>query len=335
MIYPKFPKDSESIGICAPSAGVGHKLESFDASLNSIRKLGFNTLETESVRIDDIRPADGHTRAEEYHSLIRNKDVSSIIAATGGEYNIEVLPYLDSELIRQNPKWLCGYSDPTNILYYLTTKLDIASIYGFNAGTFDWNPLHRFQTNALEILRGNIIKQESFDYYDSDRSFGKTDFNMDTAVSWDLYMPAKNEPVTDRQCFTGRLIGGCTDIITRLLGTPYDGTSDFVSRYKDDGFIWYFDTFEMSPISLYCSMLQFRYAGMFTNAKAVIIGRVMFPGDATDEEYIEHLKLAFPDIPFIWGADIGHTKPCMTIINGSMGYLETENGKAKLNMELI
>lgn len=332
MIYPEFPAIDSTIGICAPSAGIGRKLESFDMSVSALKNMGYSVTETESVRVDALRPSSGKQRAEEFHSLLINPKVKTIIAASGGEYNFEVLPYLDKNLMQSNPKWFCGYSDPTNIMYYMTTVMDIATIYGVNAGAFDWRPLHLFQANALEIISGNIVEQESFDMWDSERDWRNV--NMNTPVSWDLYLPNQDAPSLSEQEFKGRLIGGCTDVICKLIGTPYDGTKDFLDRYKKDGFIWYLDTYEMSPNLLYLTMLQMKAAGFFTNAKIIIFGRPMYTANALDEEYIELLKMAFNNIPFIWGADIGHTKPVMTIINGSIGTVTCNNKRAKLCMEL-
>lgn len=334
MIYPVFPKSGDTIGICAPSAGVGHKLESFDLSLDSIKEHGFKVVETASVRSIGERSAEASVRANEFHSLLTDSSVRTIIAATGGDYNYEVLPYINEELIRSNPKWVCGYSDPTNILYYMTTKLDIATIYGVNAGSFDWQPLHEYQKNALDIISGDLVDQHSYEFWDSTRDWENV--ALDTPVSWDAYFPGESEPNTRNLDVSGRIIGGCTDIISKLIGTPYDGTADFIERYADDGFIWYFDTFDMSADILYLTMLQFKYAGYFKNARAVIMGRVMFPGESTDAEYVERLQRVFTDTntPFIWGADIGHTKPAMTMINGAIGKLHCSNGKCALMSDI-
>ena len=333
MIYPQFPQTGETIGICAPSAGVGHKLDSFDESLSAIASLGYNIKETASVRVDSLRPASGKVRAEEFHALMSDNDVRSIIAATGGEYDYEVLPYLNKNIISSNPKWFCGYSDPTNIMYYMTTALDIATIYGFNAGSFDWSPLHEYQKNALAVLSGNIVTQHSYELWDSNKDWSEV--KLDTPVRWDLYVPGQAAACVDEFEVTGRIIGGCTDVIAKLIGTPFDGTASFTERYADDGFIWYFDTFEMNANALYLTMLQMKLAGFFRNAKAIIFGRVMLPAGSTEEEFVDNLRLAFDDIPFIWGADIGHTKPAMTMINGAIGHLRCRDGAAVIEQELI
>lgn len=378
MIYPKFPRTQESaasgtftdtapdapvIGICAPSAGIGYKAASFDMSEEMIHALGYRIVETPSVRSDDNPSACAQVRGAEFNSLFADPEVAAVIAATGGEYNIEMLPYIDEQLIRRNPKWFAGYSDPTNISFYMTTKLDIATIYGFNAGSFDWRPLHEYQETALNVLNscitdstangsitsdaanGCIPVQHSYDFWDSTRDFESV--CLDTPVSWDLYLPTHGdttgaftpasspfEPSREPFEVSGRLIGGCTDVIDALIGTPYEDSSAFIERYADDGFIWYFDTFEVSPFNLYLFFTKMRLAGYLRNAKAIILGRVMFTHGASNDEYIDLLKRALPDIPFVWGADIGHTKPAMTLINGSLGTLRLQDGKAELTMEL-
>ena len=59
-------------------------------------------------------------------------------------------------------------------------------------------------------------------------------------------------------------------------------------------------------------------------------------GEATDIDYLELIEQALgdTDVSIIWNADIGHTKPSMTLINGSMGHLVMEDGRAIIEMEL-
>ena len=132
----------------------------------------------------------------------------------------------------------------------------------------------------------------------------------------------------------GRLIGGCIDCISKLIGTQFDQTSRFVDKYGGDGIIWYFDVFAMSAEELYLTLIQMKYCGYFRGTKAVIFGRVMFPGDSTDQWYIDHIRRCF-DVPVIWNADIGHVKPCMTLINGSLAQVTSSGGKGSISMQLV
>lgn len=338
MFYPEFLNENDVIGICAPSAGVGSKIESFDMSVEVLHEIGLNTYETESVRNDDCPSAPAWKRGEEFNSLFADDDISFVMSAAGGDYNIEMLPYIDQELVCANPKWFSGYSDPTSIEMLLTTKLDIATIYGVNAGAWDWRPLHQFQVNALEIMTGNVVDQESY-YAWASQGFNEEtgEYEMDAPVEWTVLRSSDGEFYEDDQLdVTGRLIGGCIDVIDWMLGTPYEDLKGFCERYSEDGTIWFFDTFELNPMALMYSMNKMKMTGLFDTAKAVIFGRVCFPGEATDIDYLEQLERVFGDmdVPVIWGADIGHTKPSMTLINGSIGHLVCEDGRAWLGMEL-
>ncbi len=328
MIFPKFPQSGDTLGICAPSAGIGHKPESFDASLYTLKQAGYEIIETASVRNNAEPSASGEIRAQELSQMVTAKNIFAILSASGGDYAPEMLPYVNWDEIARNPKWIAGASDPTNLLYPITTKLDIATLYGFNAGTFDWSPLHPFQENMLEILRGNLISQQSFDKYNASRDFSAPP-KLDADVYWDSRLRGKPSPVH----FEGRLIGGCIDCIAKLIGTPFDGTEDFLARYAKDGIIWYFDPFDMTPETLYLTMLQMKFCGYFRGAAGILFGRVMFNHDATDEQYISLLSKCF-DIPIVWNCDIGHVKPCMTLINGALARVDVSDGIGTINMRL-
>ena len=69
---------------------------------------------------------------------------------------------------------------------------------------------------------------------------------------------------------TGRLIGGCIDVIDECIGTPYIDLNGFAERYKSDGLIWFFDNFELTPMGLMYSMNRLIQMGLFENAKADI-----------------------------------------------------------------
>lgn len=64
--------------------------------------------------------------------MFKNKDINMIICALGGKFLIEILPYIDFDIINNNLKLIAGFSDPTGLLYPITTKYDIATIYGHN-----------------------------------------------------------------------------------------------------------------------------------------------------------------------------------------------------------
>ena len=77
MIYPKFLKDGDTIGICAPSAGVGHKLDKYNKAIEVLKNNDFNIVETKSVRKNSPRSTTAKNRAKELDELVINKKVDA------------------------------------------------------------------------------------------------------------------------------------------------------------------------------------------------------------------------------------------------------------------
>ncbi len=323
MFYPPFLKQGDTIGICAPSSGIGDDLESYEKSVEKLRKAGFQIKETKSVRNASEPSASGEVRGNEFNALMADSEVKLILAASGGEYNFEMLPFIDPDLIRKFPKWVMGYSDPTFLTYFITCKFDIASLYGKNSKFMDFPIKHSSIDDTISLMKGNLVTQYSYDRYEATRDFENNGCHLDGIVNWELYQATSLD-------VSGRMIGGCADVIANMIGTPYDCTLDFVNRYED--IIWYFDVFSYSANALYLLMLQMKYCGYFEHAKAIIFGRILFKGDSVDEDYRVLLSKVF-DIPFIMNADIGHVRPTMTLINGAVARITCENGKGSISFE--
>ena len=327
MQYPKFLEKGNIIGITAPSQGVGDDIESFEKSLHTLKKEGYQIKETKSVRNKGMASASGKIRAQEFDSLITEKNVKIIMCASGGDFLVEMLPFVNWQHIKENPKWIMGYSDPTYLLYIITTKLDIATIYGCNAGSFDQTNLHECLKNNLKILSGNIVRQDSFSYYQKDWLENSDGYHLTEKVYW--------ETINKEVDITGRIIGGCLDCLKDLIGTSYDYTKEFIEKYKKDGIIWYFDIFEPSAEVVYRTLFQMKEAGWFKYIKGIIVGRVAFPKHFNENfTYQEALKRMFPELPIIFNADIGHIPPKMTIINGSIAHITCKNGKGAIIQHL-
>lgn len=323
MIYPKFLKKEDLIGVTAPSQGIKHKEESFDKSLNNLKK-EFRIIETNNVRTNGIVSSSKEIRVKELNDLIKNDNVKMILAASGGDLMMEILPLLDFDLIKENIKWYQGYSDITNLLYVVTTKLDIATIYAGNAGSFDMTNLHKSLKNNIEFMKGNLVIQENFNMYEKEKK-DIDGYNLDTKV---------NVKCDNDVHIKGRIIGGCLDVLKNIVGTSFDYTKEFIERYKDDGIIWYFDIFSMTSEDVLRTLWQFENAGWFEYSKAFIFGRVKYPNSFLDMSYEDAYKHVLKDKIIIHEADIGHVKPTFTIINGSYVTIDYSNSTFKVETEL-
>lgn len=322
MIYPNFLNKNDTIGITALSAGVGKKIDDYQKSLDILLK-DYRIKETDSVRNNALVSNTPSIRAKELDELVMDEKVKMIMCAAGGDGQIETLPYINYEHIKEHPKWLMGASDPTNLLFPVTTMLDISTLYGFNGGSYYDEESEKAN---LEILKGNIVKQHSFIKY---QTF--IDEIKGNEIYHDVYY--LNEIETK-----GRIIGGCIDCIAKIIGTKYDYVNNFIDKYQEDGIIWYFDNFALSAFDMYLTLLQFKNAGYFRNTKAILFGRVAFPNTENSEyitDYSQAYKKALDDIPYINEMDIGHTRPTFTIINGAIANVKVKNGKGEISFELI
>ena len=337
MIYPKFLKEGNTIGVPAPSAGIFEEVDKarYKNSKTQFEKLGYKIKWSENIyNSEKGRSAPAKTRAEELNKMFEDKSIDAILCATGGEFLVEILPYVDFEKMVDTPKWIEGFSDPTGILFPLTTKYDIATIYGNNFKNFGMEEHHLSLKQNLEIIKGNIVTQENYDMFEGERApkvTGLEGFNLTDKVEW---KSLDGKPVHIK----GRIIAGCFDLIVELSGTKYDGTKEFIEKYKNDGIIWGFDNCELSKEELIRSLWRLNELGYFKHTKAIIFGRCGIDTSYLDYDMENCLKDSVLDelnIPIIYDADISHKGPSMTIINGSIATINYADGKGDISFELV
>lgn len=337
MIIPEYLKYGDTIGVTAVSDGVGDELDK-KRFLNGKRKLeekGFQVRFTDNVfkTTDKGRSSDAITRGNEWNELVSDDSVRAIISAKGGNFLNEMLEYVDFERFVRNPKWFQGYSDNTGLVHSLTTKYDIATIYGSNFGEFGMEEWHESVSNNLEILSGTRQIQNSFKSYQdgfADKVTGLEGYLEECEVLWKPDERTKQKGETVKM--EGRLIGGCLDVLLFLQGTQYDGTLEFIEKYKEDGIIWYLETFDISAENLMMFLWKLRENGWFRYTKGFLFGRPLFYKDYTDTPYEEAVLYALGtyDVPVIFDCDFGHKGPRFTMINGAKAVVTVQNRAGSL-----
>lgn len=336
MIYPNFIKKDDVIGIVAPSAGASNeiKIKRFLNAKKNLEDIGYKLKLSDNLfKCEKGRSSDKLIRAKEVNDFFSNNDVNLIMCATGGDFLVEILPYIDFNIISNNPKYITGFSDPTGILYPITTKYDIATIYGTNFSSLGSSLLHRSELEFLELIKGNLIKQKSYDKYEDeyfDRVTGLEGYNLTKNVYWKTL---DNSNIK----LSGRIIGGCLDIISTIMGTKYDGTLEFIEKYKDDGIIFYFDNCELSMEEVIRVLWKMKEYGYFKYCNGVIFGR--FGVNITSYDYdvkscLEDSILSDLNIPVVYDTDFSHKGPCINVINGSIANVEIVNSKGIISFEL-
>ena len=351
MRYPKTLENGGTIGFIAPSFGCA--IEPYKTRFENAIKLfkdrgynlyfGPNCYENSGLGISNSPDKCG----AELNAAMTDESIDAIITCGGGEMMCETVPYIDFELIKKaEPKWYMGYSDNTNYTFLSTILADTAAIYGPCAPAFGREPWHESVEDALKLLTGEIRSVSGYEFWEKDEYEVEEGEEVDPLLSYNVtektvyqyYDGASDSLIsgndmTDKVNISGRLIGGCVDILTILLGTEHDKTAEFLERYKEDGFIWFLECCDMDPLSVRRAFWQMREAGWFKYVKGFLIGR---PRRFGEEALGVDMYNAVTDIigklgaPIIMDLDIGHKPPMMPIISGSCADVEATGNKIQI-----
>ena len=132
MIFPKALQSGDKIGFFSPSSPATFFAPiRFERAKNYLIKQGFQ-LEAGSLtgKQDNYRSGSIIERAEELNALIRDPDIRCIMSTIGGSNSNALLPYIDYEALKKDPKIIIGYSDVTALLLGIYAQTGIVTFYG-------------------------------------------------------------------------------------------------------------------------------------------------------------------------------------------------------------
>lgn len=265
-------------------------------------------------------------RAEDLMNAFLNPEIKGIFSCIGGNDSIRILPYIDFNIIHNNPKVFMGYSDTTttNMICY---KAGISSVYGPSV-------LNDFAENvAMDDYTIQSVKKTLF----SDEPIGNilpskewTSENLpwiieNKNISRKRVKNSGYELLQGNDTVNGRLIGGCLEIFDSLRGTEL-----FPQGEEFNDAILFLETSEDNPPAWYLEMTLRVYGvnGYLTNLKGMIFGKPYH------EMYQEEYKAAImkvlaefhrEDMPVLCNLNFGHTEPKFCIPYGAMAEIDCES----------
>lgn len=159
MIQPPFLKVGDKIAITATARKLTPK--SIQNGLNAALHFGFEPIISKTVGAEqNIFAGDDSERAQELQGYLDNPEIKAIWLARGGYGTIRMLEKIDWTAFNQNPKWLVGFSDVTNLLATVNNA-SVAAIHGPMAQTIPNNFTDDASTNLLfATLSGSKSKYE-------------------------------------------------------------------------------------------------------------------------------------------------------------------------------
>ena len=290
-----------------------------------------------------------------------------VITCGGGELMCEVVPFIDFEKIASSePKWYMGYSDNTNYTFLSTVLADTAAIYGPCAPAFGREPWHESMEDAMKLLTGEKTEFSSYTLWEKEEFSAEDEtgsallsYNVTEKAKYYYYLPKEEgneysgillsgdeltndisvpEELRSGLNISGRLLGGCVDILTLHVGTRTDKVAEFLEKYKDDGFIWFLECCDLDPLSMRRAFWQMREAGWFKYVKGFMIGRPLhFGEEALGVDQYNAVIDILGDVgaPIIMDLDIGHVPPMLPIVSGSVADVKAEGNKIIIKYSFI
>ncbi|MFW5797580.1 MAG: S66 family peptidase [Spirochaetota bacterium] len=318
MIKPKRLQRGARIAVTAPSSGLAARFPAvYRRGLSVLRKrFGFDLIEMPTARMTgkDLHGAP-EKRARDINDAFGDESVDGILTTIGGDDSMRLLPLLDVELARAHPKLIIGGSDATTFLSYLSLH-DLVTFYGPSvmAGFAQTDSLPReFAEHVEDFFFGDW---DNYTYTPFPRfTHGYEDWSNPAAAGACLPFHENPGPRTIQAgngVATGRLWGGCLEVLELLKGTPYWPSPDFF-----EGKILFLETSEEKPSPLWVGRYLRNYGlqGVLAGISALLIGR---PKDYSDEERAELQRivrivvteeLGLEHLPIVTDLDFGHTDP--------------------------
>lgn len=330
----KYPVLSEksTVGVTAPSSGVPEVLHNLlNEAFKKFESKGYEVTSGETIWTQHkAKSSDALKRAEELNKMLASDEIDIIIPPWGGELLIEILEHVDWNNLKT--KWILGYSDISALLLAVTLKTGIATAHGTNLvdlrgkysdeTTAMWEKV--LSTKALDSVTQNSSRkfQKEWDH----ETPSDCVYHLNESTEWKT---VNNEPVS----VSGRMLGGCIDVIRHLVGTPYGNVNDFrEDHFSDEPILWYLENCELNTTDLKRSLVQMKFAGWFDNCSGIMFGRSA-ANDTVDNYSINDVYEELNHelgVPIIYDIDCGHVPPQMTFINGAYGEVEVKDNKGTL-----
>lgn len=315
MKYPDFLTKNSTIFLCSPSFGCNTEpyKSRLQKAIYNLNLLGYKIVEGKYIfNQEGLLSSSVKNVSDELNSIFKS-DHNLLLSVGGGEVMIKILDSINFSQIK--PIWFMGYSDNTNLTFLLNTISDIASIYGGCAPEFGSEYLIDYQKDQLDLLSGQKFKFKGYPMYEIESL--KTPENPYV----NLNLTEKNNIITyptNTISFEGRIIGGCIDVLSCLVGTKYDKVKEFNEKYNK--VVWFFEACDMNIIEVSRRLTQMKLSGWFKNATGFIFGRPINNNDMFGKTMKDVILDALGDLnkPILFNADIGHVKPQIPVLCGSI-----------------
>lgn len=248
-------------------------------------------------------------RAADLTAMFADKDVRAIFAVRGGWGSARLLPFVDWDVVRANPKFVLGFSDITALHMAIAAKGGAITLHGPNASSA-WGKasVESFRQVAFEAgtpLYSNPVTAD--------------DRLVQRRWRTQLLHPGKAQ---------GRLLGGNLTVLTALAGTPY--------LPSFDGAILFLEDVGEAEYRIDRMLTQIDQAGVLSKLAGVVFGQCtdcVAPDGSTSPFTLTDIlqqHLGTLGVPAYQGAWFGHIADQFTLPQGSLAEIDADAGTLRL-----
>lgn len=279
LILPPPLQSGDRIGIAAPASPFD-RLE-FEKGVQTLQDLGFAVYYRDDI-FEKNRYLAGNDmrRASELAELFANPSLKAILFARGGYGTQRILPLLDADLIRRNPKVVIGYSDLTSLLLYLQKKCS-------------WIVFH-----------GPVVAKGLGDGF---QERGKSSLWKALTRS-NALGPISTAPMRWLKpgVCTGVLTGGCLSLVIASLKTDWE--------IETEGRILFLEDANEKPYQIDRMLTHLLLAGKLEGVRGIIFGP-LHGARASESDIHAVIFDVFQkmEIPILYGFPAGHLDDMLTI----------------------
>lgn len=306
-------KPGDTIGIISPSwFGGTDFIARARRGIATLESMGFKTMVgAHAFNTRGFVSDTAENRVADFHAMFEDDAVKAIICTIGGDHSNHLLPLIDWDLVRVNPKIFMGFSDITVLNLAIWSQ---TSLVTFNGPTLltDWAEFPSMPDFSRDGALGMLTNPEPFGAIRSCEEW--TEEFLDWRTGADLTRRRIHQPgegwIWLRQGnASGPLVGGCLESMDHLRGTPY--WPDF------NGSILFLETSDErpSPETVDAILMDYENMSVFEHISGLLVAR---PYGYTDDmkerlwQVVTERTRKF-DFPVIGNLDIGHTSPIQTL----------------------
>ncbi len=318
MIKPKKLKKGDMVAIVSLSSGTAgdeefrHRYEQGKKRLEEVFGLKTVTMPN-ALKGSEYLAKHPEARAKDFMDALKDKNIKGIICNIGGADTIRLLPYIDFNVIKNNPKVFMGYSD-TTVNHFMMYKAGVTSYYGPSV--------------MCEFAENYEMHEYTKKYVDEVLFKNSENITIVSSPNWTSEFLDWSNPAYDFQkrkmqnekhgyeilqgkgTFEGELLGGCIDVFPMFVGTEI-----WPSINEWENKILFLETSEdeVTPDYIEYYLRNLVAQGIIDKINGIIIGKPQ------NEKYYEEYKEVYknviggeanrPELPILYNVNIGHTAP--------------------------